>query len=299
MTRKKAWLEALRLRTLPLSLSGILLGSLIAFAQGFTDYFIFILAMLTTVTFQILSNLANDLGDSLKGTDNEERVGPMRSVQSGIISVKEMKNAVIVTAMISLVLSIALIYFGTRNMPTQMIWFYGALAILCILAAITYTIGKRAYGYSGFGDLMVFVFFGIVSVLGVYSLYTKFFDILIVLPAAGIGLLSVAVLNLNNMRDIHNDAKSGKNTLVVKMGGNIAKMYHAFLILGSLTFLILFVYSSGKQMAYLGLLPGIILLIHLRAVMKISNPKEFDPHLKIVALSTFGIALITGLLLLI
>jgi 1,4-dihydroxy-2-naphthoate octaprenyltransferase len=146
MTKSQAWVHALRLRTLPLSLSGIILGSFTAKYNGHWDISIFILSLLTTVLFQILSNLANDLGDSLKGTDNAQRIGPMRSVQSGLISVKEMKIAVISCVISSMSSAAALIYFGTKELPSELIYFYGALAIACILAAITYTIGKRAYG---------------------------------------------------------------------------------------------------------------------------------------------------------
>src|SRR5690606_15514232 len=149
---------------------------------------------------------------------------------SGIITKSEMKTAVIITSILSLISAATLIYFGAKNMPTQIIWFYVGLAILCIIAAITYTVGKKAYGYHGMGDIMVFIFFGLVSVLGVYSLFAKSFLIENVSLAIFIGLMSTAVLNLNNMRDYKNDAASGKNTVVVKMGPNNAKFYHALLI---------------------------------------------------------------------
>ena len=221
MSKGGAWIQAMRLRTLPLSLAGIIAGSAVAYFNGFWDGLIFGLAMSTTVLFQILSNLANDLGDGVKGTDNEHRVGPERAVQSGVISPKAMKNGVILNALLSLISAGLLIYFGTKNMPAKMIWFYGAFALLCVLAAITYTVGKRAYGYMGLGDLMVLLFFGGVSVLGVYSLYAKSFLNENILLAFGFGLLSTAVLNLNNMRDFQNDHASGKITMVVRMGPNL------------------------------------------------------------------------------
>ena len=167
----KAWISAARLRTLPLSLSGIIAGSAVAYHYGFWDWKIFTLAMLTTVLFQIVSNLANDLGDGIKGTDNDDRIGPERMIQSGAITPKQMRLAVIIISVLSLASAGALLYLGAQRLPDAIIWMYIGLAILCVVAAITYTVGKRAYGYHGMGDLMVFLFFGLVSVLGVYSLF--------------------------------------------------------------------------------------------------------------------------------
>lgn len=292
MTKKQAWVEAIRPRTLPLSLAGIIMGSGIAFYQGFGNWLIFSLALVTTILFQILSNLANDLGDGMKGTDNQDRIGPMRAVQSGVISQKEMKTAVIGTSILSAISASFLIYFGAQGMSMNIILFYGILAILCVLAAITYTVGKRAYGYNGLGDLMVFLFFGLVSVLGVYSLYTKLFDWNNLFPAVTIGLLSVAVLNLNNMRDYASDKKSNKNTLVVKIGPDFAKLYHVTVIMIAFVCLILFLVKLDKPIVFICLLPAIILGIHTQKVMKTKSAKEFDPELKKVALSTFGIAVL-------
>ena len=291
MSQPKAWINAMRLRTLPLSLSGIIMGSAIAYFYDYWDTLIFLLAIVTTILFQIVSNLANDLGDGLKGTDNKDRVGPERMVQSGAISPKQMKFAVILTSVLSFIAAGSLIYFGAQDMPTSIAWFYVALALLCILAAITYTVGKRAYGYHGMGDLMVLIFFGFVSVLGVYSLYSKDFDLRMMLPAFTIGLLSTAVLNLNNMRDYSNDAKSGKNTLVVKMGPNIAKLYHATLIVFAISSLGIFITLFNEPILYLGMLPAIILLLHVRKVMQTTEAKKFDPELKVVALTTFALSI--------
>lgn len=297
MASFKTWLEAARLRTLPLSLSGIIVGSAIAFGNGYWDARVFWLAMLTTILFQILSNFANDLGDSQKGTDNEHRVGPERTVQSGAVSLQQMKIAVILTSILSFISAGALIFFGTQQMPIEMMWFYGGLAILCVLAAITYTVGKRAYGYSGFGDIMVLIFFGFVSVLGVYSLFAKAFDPTNVLPAITIGLLSTAVLNLNNMRDYVNDKASGKVTFVVKIGPNNAKVYHTLMILLAFTSMVAFLSRFNEPILYLSLLPFIGLGMHLRKVMGTTDPKDFDPELKVVALSTFAISVLFGVLI--
>jgi 1,4-dihydroxy-2-naphthoate octaprenyltransferase len=291
MSKTIAWIKAFRLRTLPLSLSGIIVGSSIALSHGYWDSTIFVLAMLTTLFFQVLSNLANDLGDSLKGADNEQRVGPIRGVQSGKISIKEMKIAVVLFVLLSLCSAVPLVIIGVNGLPAALLYVYAALAIAAIIAAITYTMGKKAYGYSGLGDLFVFIFFGGVSVLGVYTLYSKSFDFYAILPALSIGLLSVAVLNLNNMRDQENDAHVEKRTFVVKIGFHKAKVYHSFLIFGA--FISLIGYSSLTNYTFaLSAFPFIILFTHLIKVWRTTVPKELDPELKKVALSTFVIALL-------
>ena len=286
----QSWLKAFRLRTLPLSLSGIILGSFLAKKEGFWDGYIFVFALLTTLFFQILSNLANDLGDSQKGTDNQFRVGPMRAVQSGEISMKAMKLAVAIFTFLSLVSAAILIRISAVGMTKEVIWMYVLLAVLCVIAAITYTVGKKAYGYNGFGDLFVFIFFGLVSVLGSYTLYTKTFNPEIIFPAITIGLLSTAVLNLNNMRDQVNDKSSNKITLVVKLGKSKAKVYHFFLVLLAIISAVFFL-QELNIFRYLFLIPFCILTLHLQKVNNTQEEKDFDPELKKVALTTFLIAI--------
>jgi 1,4-dihydroxy-2-naphthoate octaprenyltransferase len=286
----QSWLKAFRLRTLPLSLSGIILGSFLAKKEGFWDGYIFVFALLTTLFFQILSNLANDLGDSQKGTDNQFRVGPMRAVQSGEISMKAMKLAVAIFTFLSLVSAAILIRISAVGMTKEVIWMYVLLAVLCVIAAITYTVGKKAYGYNGFGDLFVFIFFGLVSVLGSYTLYTKTFNPEIIFPAITIGLLSTAVLNLNNMRDQVNDKSSNKITLVVKLGKSKAKVYHFFLVLLAIISAVFFL-QELNTFRYLFLIPFCMLTLHLQKVNNTQEEKDFDPELKKVALTTFLIAI--------
>lgn len=292
MNATKSWLQALRLRTLPLSISGILMGSAAALLYGTWDNIIFAFALCTTVLFQIVSNLANDLGDTIKGTDNENRLGPSRSVQDGSISRKAMRNAIIITSFLALVSAATLIYFSLDGMSTQTLVIYAILALLSVIAAIAYTIGKNAYGYLGLGDLMVLIFFGFVSVIGVFGLYSKQFDLLIVLPACTIGLLSMAVLNLNNMRDYKNDQACGKNTLVVKIGPTNAKFYHVFLIFFALLSLAVFIAKMNNPLLFAACVPCLLLIVHLRKVMQTTDAKDFDPELKTVALTTFAIALL-------
>lgn len=290
----KSWLEAFRLRTLPLSVSGIIMGSFIAKSKGYWNLSIFIFAILTTVLFQIVSNLANDLGDSLKGTDNENRVGPARTVQKGEISVNQMKTAVFMFSLFSLISAAYLIFISSKGMTLETIYIYVGLAIASVLAAVTYTIGKRAYGYFGFGDLFVFLFFGLVSVMGSFTLYSKSFDWDTIFPAITIGLLSTAVLNLNNMRDQVNDKISNKNTLVVKLGFNRAKFYHVGLIMIALTSFLAYFRFELKGLIFA--IPFILLLMHLKKVVQVLDPKDFDPELKKVALSTFFLSVFFAIL---
>lgn len=288
----KSWIHAARLRTLPLSLSGIIVGSFVAYKQGFWDATIFSLAMLTTLFLQVLSNFANDLGDSYKGADNEGRVGPMRAIQSGKITQKGMIVGAVVMSALSLITAIPLIIIGTAGMPSSVLWAYVVLALLSVLAAITYTVGKKAYGYNGMGDVMVFIFFGLVSVLGVYSLYSKQFDWSLLGMAFGIGMLSIAVLNLNNMRDHENDKLVNKITIVVSMGFEKAKIYHTLMIIGSFIGILTFILLNEWWLSLIALLPYIILAKHLSKVWKTTIPQTLDPELKKVALSTFAISIL-------
>lgn len=288
----KNYIKAARLRTLPLSLSGILVGTGIAVSYHEFDIVIFVLALLTTVGFQVLSNFANDYGDGIKGTD-AVRTGEARLVASGVITAAQMKKAVIVTAIGSFVIALALIYraFGIEKLGYILIFIL--LGVACIFAAIKYTVGKGAYGYYGLGDLFVFVFFGLVSVVGAFFLYTQDLPWKVFLPAAAIGLLSVAVLNLNNMRDRENDSKSGKITLVVKMGGSLAKFYHYNLVV--LAMLLMMFYSiisfeSKWEVVYL--VAFIPLVKHLITVKNNKALPLLDKELKKVALSTFLLAIL-------
>lgn len=292
MANSSDWIGALRLRTLPLSISGILVGSFVAVFQGYWNPLIFSLALSTTLLFQILSNLANDLGDSLKGADNSERVGPMRAVQSGSISKSAMKNAVILTSLLSFISAGLLIYFGTKNLSSGSIYIYIGLALASVLAAITYTIGKKAYGYNGLGDLFVFIFFGLVSVMGVYPLFSDHLTWILIFPAITIGFLSTSVLNLNNMRDRENDEKVGKHTLVVKLGSANAKKYHFFLIISAFISWSIFLILTKNWLGFISLIPGILFIKHLVFVSKNTVPKELDSQLKKVALGTFFISVL-------
>jgi len=291
----KPWIQAARLRTLPLSVSGIIVGSAYAYYQGFSDWRIVVLALLTTLGLQVLSNYANDYGDGVKGTD-ANRIGEKRLVAAGVITAEQMKKAVIITAILTFIIALLLIYvaFGKENFALSLIFIL--LGIGSIGAAIKYTIGKSAYGYNGFGDLFVFIFFGLVSVVGSNFLFTHFIDWKLFLPATAIGLLSVAVLNLNNMRDIENDKIAGKNTLVVKMGLKWAKKYHEIILaIGMLSFMVFLMLIKTSLLPVL--LINIPIIMNMNKVNKSEKYEDFDPELKKVALSTFALSILFWLTL--
>lgn len=289
--RVAIWLTAMRLRTLPLSISGIIIASSFAHYNGCFDWKIFILALLTTISLQVLSNLSNDYGDGVKGTDNANRIGPERAIQSGKISPEEMFDGIKINILVCIVCSFMLIFtsFGSQHFYLSLTFFI--LGISAIIAAMRYTIGNKAYGYRGLGDVFVFIFFGLVSVIGCYVLYAKTVDHMVFLPAITIGLLSIAVLNLNNMRDIDSDKLSGKETLAVRLGSKNAKVYHFSIIIAAIIvsalFGVLYYTSPYVFMYFIAYIP---LTIHLRTVWSVKDPKKFDPELKKVALSTFLLA---------
>jgi len=288
MNKLLVWIEAFRLRTLPLALSSAVLGSFLAYADGQFNPTVFGLAISTTVLLQILSNLANDFGDSQHGVDNAGRLGPKRTVQSGKISKAEMKRLIIIFIILSLLSGGLLIFSGIRNANTGLIILFFILGIASIVAAVKYTIGKNPYGYSGFGDLFVFIFFGLIGVCGTYFLHTNQFHILLLLPAASIGLLSAGVLNLNNMRDIENDAASGKKTLVVRIGSTNAKLYHTLLIVFSLILSVFYVVETWQSVYQLLFLLSVFPLgFHLYEVFKNHVPQKLNNQLKVLALTTF------------
>lgn len=294
MADLKHWLHALRLRTLPLAVSSIVVGSALAYpiredAYAFR-WSILALALLTAILLQILSNLANDLGDHQHGTDNAERVGPQRSVQSGSISPAAMRRAMLLCGSLAFISGVTLIVTALGLNVTTLAFLL--LGLLAIGAAVKYTFGRNPYGYAGLGDLSVLLFFGIVGVCGTYYLHTRMLDPIVLLPAVGFGLLSTGVLNVNNLRDIRNDKSSGKITLAVRLGFDGAKGYHGILIVSGLLCLILFTalhFRAMPQWAFLLVAP--VLASHMRTVLRAHDPSSLDPQLKKLALGTFFTAL--------
>jgi 1,4-dihydroxy-2-naphthoate polyprenyltransferase len=295
----KSWISAFRLRTLPLAVSCIGMGGFLAQHYGVFSWSIFLLAVATTIFLQILSNLANDYGDAVSGIDSHERKGPSRAVQSGAITKKQMKNAIVAFAFASLISGVLLL-FVSFGVDWQAWVAFFALGILCIAAAITYTVGRKPYGYVGLGDLSVLIFFGVVGVGGSYYLFAHQFSKDVLLPALSCGFFSIGVLNINNIRDIESDKKAGKFSLPVRMGKQGAAVYHtALLILGLLSAALFTIrnYTAPTQWAFVLVAP---LLFSISKAVLQKPSAELDPYLKRMALTTllfvllFGIGLLLG-----
>lgn len=291
LSRTQAWLESLRPKTLPLAFAAIVVGTTLAWWQGFFDPLVAILALSTAGLLQILSNLANDYGDAVKGSDKPDRIGPLRGMQKGAISLEQMKRALIIVIGLSCISGLLLLLAASQTL-TDFIGFV-VLGALSIIAAITYTIGKRPYGYIGLGDVSVLIFFGWLSVMGSWYLQTHMLIPAIILPATACGLLATAVLNINNLRDIDSDRANGKITLVVRLGPVNARRYHAGLLAGSLLCLALFnLLSLHSVWGWLFILAAPLLLKQARFVMRERDPKAMPPMLE----RTVKGALLTNLL---
>lgn len=294
----KHWIEAARVRTLPLSVSGILVGSFYAMSQAYFNWKIVIFALSTTLGLQILSNFANDYGDGVKGTDNDDRVGPKRAIQSGTITPQAMKVAMFFMTFLTLVSALMLIYVSFKGKYLLYSIVFFVLGLLAITSAVRYTVGKNPYGYRGYGDVFVFIFFGLVSTFGIYFMFSKTIDWLLLLPATAIGFLSVGVLNLNNMRDEESDRKVGKNTLVVQKGGAWAKKYHFFLVISAMVLVLVFAFlNKFKIDQYIFVVAYFPMLSHLITVYRNKVPRFLDPELKKLAISTFLLAVLLSLAL--
>ena len=295
----KYWIKAARLRTLPLAFSCVLLSSsLVLITQDNLSFKTLFLILATTLLLQILSNFANDYGDAIKGVD-KNRTGEQRMVQSGKISKFQMKLAIVILSITTLIVGIYLI-FSVFQKDLYKILTFLILGVISIIAAIKYTVGKSAYGYKAYGDLSVFIFFGMVGVIGSYYLFTKNFHWITIPGALFTGLMSCGVLNLNNMRDYENDKKNNKITLVVKMGINKSKIYHFLLLLIAISSLISIVLFTNNYYYLFSMFPLVFVVRHLKLLNKYQDMKLLDSQLKVIAISCFGcsfISLIVGLLI--
>ncbi len=295
MKKLKYYIISFRLRTLPLSISGILLGSLLALSAGMFSLPTFLWALLTTLCLQILSNLANELGDQQKGTDNADRLGPIRSIQSGILTSSDFYKLIFLFIFLSLISGSFLIFSAFHTLFSYAGILMDFIGIAAILAAIKYTIGKNPYGYKGWGDIFVFLFFGLASTLGAYFLMTHHLCFSLLLPASAIGFLATGVLNVNNIRDIENDCKFHKCTIPVKIGIKKARIYHTFLIIAAQISMLIYtfmVYNHPKE--FLFLLTSPLFFFHLHK-MWICSGRELDNQLKYLSLSTLLFAFLSGI----
>lgn len=291
--KRQAWLYAFRLRTLPLALSSIFLASFIAVSSGYFRWEVLILAAVTTILLQILSNLANDYGDSIHGADSEDRKGPIRAVQSGIISTNEMKRAIGLCSVLALVSGLTLLFVALSDLTLFLVFL--SIGLISIGAAITYTAGKKPYGYVGLGDFSVFIFFGITGVVGTYFLHSLSFDPLMLLPATALGFFSTCVLNINNIRDIESDKKAGKKSIPVRIGFRKAIKYNwSLIILGNIT-MVIFCLMTGTYGGFLFLI-AVPFMVHVGAgINQESTPSHIDPFLKKMAIATLLWVLAFGL----
>ena len=295
MASKKAWITAFRLRTLPLALSSVILGSLLALYNHSFHWDILILAVTTTLFLQILSNLANGDGDAVHGVDNHGRVGPQRGIQKGEITLGDMKTAVIIFILLSFISGVLLLFIAFRGYSFSNGLIMFLIGIAAISAALKYTVGKNPYGYAGLGDFAVFIFFGLVGVLGTFFLQTHFVGVPEILPAMSIGFFSTGVLNLNNLRDRKNDAAYGKHTIVVKLGVSKAKMYHTSLLISGMVCAIVYsIFSNAGIWQWIYLLTFPLLVRSIIVVNKNSNPALLDPELKKLAISTLLFSVLFG-----
>nr|WP_281422221.1 1,4-dihydroxy-2-naphthoate polyprenyltransferase [Arthrospiribacter ruber] len=292
-SKKQAWLHAIRLRTLPLALSSILMGSFLAAYHGQFIWEVFLLASLTTIFLQVLSNLANDYGDSVHGADSLDRKGPIRAVQSGVISLNEMKQAMIILGVLSFLSGLSLLYISLGDW--KLFFLFLGLGLLAIYAAVTYTSGSKPYGYIGLGDISVFIFFGLLGVAGTYFLHTLSFDLIILLPAIALGCFSTAVLNINNIRDIDSDILAGKRSIPVRIGRKAAVSYNwALILLGNLLLPVFTFYTSQWTVMLAWLVLPFMLYIGM-GIQRKKEAAELDPFLKKMAISTLIWVLLFGL----
>ncbi len=290
MTKLKDWLSAFRLRTLPLAIAGVILGTGLALHEGQFSLLTLVLALALAISIQILANLANDLGDYQKGTDiTGKRIGPARAVQSGKVSTKQMKTAVIVAAAISAIIGLALVLTSVQSASVFILLGVG---LVCIVAAMFYTMGKYAYGYVGWGDFFAFLFFGPVAVIGTYFLYTNSFDFQPVLPSVGLGFISTMILNVNNMRDMENDRASGKITVASKLGLKNAKIYHTLLTFGMFTCFLQYSFMYAAAPWY-RILYAVVFVLQFSILVQIHKKAghELDPYLKFTSLAGLLLAI--------
>ncbi|TVQ44785.1 MAG: 1,4-dihydroxy-2-naphthoate octaprenyltransferase [Saprospirales bacterium] len=301
-TPLKAWISAARLRTLPLAVAATLMGNILVHLEENMRIDVLLLSILTAVLIQILSNYANDYGDFQKGVDNENRLGPLRVMQGGLITQQAMLRAIKILVVLSFVSGLSLLWLALGTEQLSGFIFLTLLGILAIWAAISYTATKNPYGYKGLGDLFVFLFFGLAAIVGNYYLQTQSISSNIFFPAAAIGFLSTAVLNLNNMRDHDNDKATNKKTLVVILGSKNALFYHYFLVLSALAIMLIYMMNQSESWGcFLFLLVYPVFFIHLFTITKKPKPQILNGQLKVVSLATFGlvilltISILTGL----
>lgn len=295
-SRLTVWLHAMRPRTLPLALACIILGTCLAAADGALNWLVALLCILTAILLQTLSNLANDYGDSLHGADRAERQGPRRAVQSGLVTLAAMRRAIIVNALLTAIAGLALLWFAFGAEAFSFTLVFILLGAAAIGAAIAYTAGKLPYGYVGLGDLFVLIFFGWVGVIGSYFVQTVHFHWSLFLPATACGLLAVAVLNVNNIRDLESDRLAGKRSLPVRLGLRRARIYHWLLLIAAVVIAVIYAlsdFTSGWQFLFLLAVP--LLIRNGLAISRTADLPSLNPWLKQMSLASLIFVTLFGL----
>lgn len=285
-SKTSAWLKAMRLRTLPLALASTITGVSLAAYFGAENWLVAMLTGLTTVLLQVNSNLANDYGDFLRGTDSDDRLGPVRALQSGVLNSAEMKRAIVLFSILSFLSGCFLLYLAPVGIMAKGVLLFAG--VMAIYASIKYTAGSNPYGYRGLGDISVMVFFGILGVLGAFYIQTNTMPWSMILPAIGLGAFSAGVLNINNTRDRVSDIKAGKITLAVKLGAENARRYQVLLMaVGVLCFVgyAILNFKEWNDWIFSISLPLFSLIGY--KVYSIQEDAKLDPFLKLLALSTF------------
>ena len=298
MIQARVWISAFRLRTLPLALASIGMGSFLAASSNKFRVDILIWAAVTTIFLQVFSNLANDYGDTQNGADSSLRQGPERAVQSGAISPNSMKRGILILGILSLLSGLMLLHISI-GLGSTAFYVFLAFGLASIAAAYTYTAGNNPYGYAGLGDISVLIFFGFLAVLGTYFLFTNEFSAINILPALSMGLFATAVLNVNNIRDIESDRAAGKKSIALRLGHKRAVVYHLLLLscgfISSLIYISFLPFEWTRLIVLLALIP---LTINAKAIIQIKEPKLLDPYLKQMAISAlifmfcFGISIL-------
>jgi len=285
--RFSIWVNAARPRTLPLALACVIMGNGLALAADSFNSVVAFFTVLTAVLLQILSNLANDYGDSLHGADHIERKGPKRAVQSGQVTAVQMKQAIMITSVVAMICGLLLLWFAFGRSAFSLTVIFILLGAAAIGAAITYTAGKMPYGYAGLGDIAVLTFFGWVGVVGSYFVQTSLISWPILLPATACGLLAVAVLNVNNIRDMESDRVAGKNSIPVRLGLRQARIYHWTLLTLAIVLTVAFcLLNSPSPWQYLFLLAAPMLIRNGLAIGRATDLPALNPWLKQLSMAS-------------
>ena len=290
----QAWISAFRPRTLFLAAAGVILGSGLALHVGQFDLTSALLTLTTALLLQLLSNLANDLGDYVKGTDRTGgRVGPVRGVQSGKISPHQMKVGIGFTTLITMISGLVLLLRLFYTIGLVAIVVFLIVGFFSLLSALFYTLGHRPYGYKGWGDFFAFLFFGPIAVIGTYYLQAQSIDLRSIFPSFGMGLLSAMILNVNNMRDIDNDAISGKRTIAVRLGLKHAKVYHTILMLTMFASFLIYslVYANTPWYRFGYVIVYVFQFVLLKQIFR-RKGRKLDPYLRKTALSAFLLSIL-------